>query len=180
MDSSRLRDYTPGQMSAGSGVSAVLSHGMRAYYLPVVCGLVLAASAFMPWMKMGDMGLGGVPSLAGLWVFGLGVLAVVLAVLSIVTRRNSRHPLLLVGLAAFAILLLGEKFLERSAADQLWARAQAEAIVQGRDAQEIALPVMGVGAYVGLTASSIITLFGLTIVVKRVSEPYAEAEDDDV
>ena len=160
-------------------MSGVLSHGMRGYYLPAVCGLVLVASAFMPWLTMGDVELGGVPSLAGLWVLGLGVLAVVLAALSIVTRRNSRHPLLLVGLAAFAILLVGEKFLERTASDQLWARAQAQAIVQGSAVQEIPVPVMGIGAYVGLAASSIITLFGLTIVVKRVSKPYAEPEDDD-
>ena len=130
-------------------------------------------------MKMGDVGLGGVPSMAGLWVLALGALAVVLASLSIVTRRNSRHPLLLVGLVAFAILLMGERFLERSAADQLWARAQAQAIVQGETAPEVPVPVMGVGAYVGLAASSIITLFGLTIVIKRVSAPYAEPEDDD-
>ena len=117
--------------------------------------------------------------MAGWMVLGLGVLAVVLASLSIVTRRNSRHPLLLVGLAAFAVLLLGEKYLERSAADQLWARAQAQAIVQGEAAQDVPAPVMGVGAIVGLAASSIITLFGLTIVVKRASAPYAESEDDD-
>jgi hypothetical protein len=160
-------------------MSGLFSHGMRAYYLPAACGLTLAASAFMPWMKMGDVGLGGVPSMAGLWVLALGALAVVLASLSIVTRRNSRHPLLLVGLVAFAILLMGERFLERSAADQLWARAQAQAIVQGETAPEVPVPVMGVGAYVGLAASSIITLFGLTIVIKRVSAPYAEPEDDD-
>ena len=155
-------------------------HGMRAYYVPAVSGLVLAACAFMPWTRMGDIGLGGVPSMAGWMVLGLGVLTVVLASLSIVTRRNSRHPLLLVGLAAFAVLLLGEKYLERSAADQLWPRAQAQAIVQGEAAQDVPVPVMGVGAIVGLAASSVITLFGLTIVVKRASAPYAEPEDDDV
>ena len=34
-------------------------------------------------------------------MLGLGILAAVLALLSVVTRKNSRHPLLLVGLAAF-------------------------------------------------------------------------------
>ena len=55
----------------------------------------------MPWMFVGELGLGGVPSIAGLWVLGLGILAAVLALLSVITRKNSRHPLLLVGLAAF-------------------------------------------------------------------------------
>jgi len=116
--------------------------------------------------------------MAGFWVLGLGLLAILLASLSIITRRNSRHPLLLVGLAAFAILFLGERFLERSAADRLWARSQAQAIVRGDPVAELPSPVMGEGAYLGLTASSLITLFGLTIVVRRVVQPYAEPEDD--
>ena len=161
------------------GLSGVLQHSMRAYYLPIACGLVLAASAFMPWMMMEGRGLGGVPSLAGLWVLALGLLAVLLATLSIITRRNSRHPLLLVGLAAFAILLLGERFLERSTSDQLWARSQAQAIVRGMPAVDVPSPTMGIGAYMGLTAATVITLFGLTIVVRRVAQPYADPEDDD-
>ena len=44
-----------------SAVHRVLSHGMRAYYLPLAAGLVLAASAFMPWTMMGELRLGGVP-----------------------------------------------------------------------------------------------------------------------
>ena len=166
-------------MSVRGGLHAALHHSMRVYYLPLGCGLALAASAFMPWMTMGDRGLGGVPSVAGLWVLGLGLLAVLLASLSVVTRRNSRHPLLLVGLAAFAILWLGERFLERSAAEQLWARSQAQAIVQGTQAVELPPPAMGVGAYVGLTASLLIACFGLTIVVRQAAQPYAELEDDD-
>ena len=161
-------------------MTSVFRHGMRAYYLPAVCGLVLVASAFMPWMEMGDVALGGIPTTSGWLILALGVFAVVLASLSIVTRRNSRHPLLLVGLVAFATLFLGEQFLKRSAADQLWARTQAQAIVQGEAAEEIPIPIMGLGAIVGLAASSVITLFGLTIVVKRVSTAYAEPEDDDV
>ena len=166
-------------MSVREGLYGALHHSMRAYYLPLACGVALAVSAFLPWTRLGDRELGGVPSLAGLWVLGLGLLAVVLASLSVVTRRNSRHPLLLVGLAALAILWLGERFLERSAADQLWARSQAKAIVQGTTAVDLPLPAMGIGAYVGLTASLLITLFGLTIVVRQAARPYAEPDDDD-
>ena len=122
---------------------------MRAYYLPLTCGLALAASAFMPWMTMGTQRLGGVPTVAGMWVLGLGVLAFVLAALSIVTRRNSRHPLLLVGLAAFAILFLGERFLERSAADLIWARSQARSIVSGTPVSDVPVPDHGRGGLRG-------------------------------
>ena len=167
-------------MLVRESLSGALHHSMRAYYLPLTCGVALAASAFMPWMTMGDRRLGGVPSIAGLWVLGLGLLAVLLASLSVITRLNSRHPLLLVGLTAFAILWLGERFLERSAAEQLWAQSQAQAIVQGTPAVDVPLPAMGVGVWVGLTASLLITVFGLTIVVRQAAQPYAESEDDDV
>ena len=166
-------------MSVLAGLHSGLQHSMRAYYLPLISGLALAASAFMPWMKIGDQEFGGLPSAAGLWVLVLGLLAAVLALLSVVTRRNSRHPLLLVGLAASGILWLGERFLERSAADQFWARSQAQAIVQGTQAADIIPPGMAIGAYVGLAASLLITLFGLTIVVRQAARPYAEVEDDD-
>ena len=123
--------------------------------------------------------IGGLPSPAGFWVLGLGLLAVLLAVLSFITRKNSRHPLLLVGLAAFAILLTAERLLERSAAQQAWARSQANAIVGGDAPAVVPDPVMASGAWVGLSAAAVIALFGLTIVVRRAAQPYAEPEDDD-
>ena len=156
-----------------------MRHGMRAYYLPLAAGVLLAASAFMPWMLMGEVRVGGVPGVAGLWVLGLGVLAAVLAALSVVTRKNSRHPLLLVGLAAFAVLLTSERLMERQVSEQAWARAQARAIVAGGTPDELPDPAMAPGAWLGLSAAAAITLFGLTIVVRRAAQPYAEPEDDD-
>ncbi len=67
--------------------------GMRAYIIPLVAGVVLAASAFLPWVSVGDVTLTGVPELTALWVVGLGILAAILAILSLITRKNSRHPL---------------------------------------------------------------------------------------
>ena len=160
-------------------MGVALRHSMRAYYLPLAAGFVLATSAFMPWILMGEQRIGGVPSPAGFWVLSLGLLAVVLAALSFITRKNSRHPLLLVGLAAFAILLTAERLLERSAAQQAWARSEARAIVGGGAPATVPDPVMASGAWVGLSAAAIITLFGLTIVVRRVAQPYDEPEDDD-
>lgn len=166
-------------MSLSDQMGGVMRHSMRAYYLPLVAGGGLAVSAFLPWLNMGDQALGGVPEVAGLWVLGLGVLAITLAMASVVTRKNSRHPLLLVGLAAFAILLLGEQLMERAVVEQAWARAQARAIVQGGTAATVPEPTMAAGTYVGLVAAGVITLFGLTIVVRRVPQVYAEPEDDD-
>jgi hypothetical protein len=38
---------------------------------------------------------------------------------------------------------------------------------------------VGIGIYVGLVSSAILVAFGLTIVIKRVSQPYVIVETDD-
>ena len=153
---------------------------MRAYFIPLAAGLVLIASAFLPWMFLGDARVGGVPDPAGFWVLGLGVIAVTLAGLSLWTRKNSRHPLLVVGLAAFAITFLGYQWLSRSVNEAAWARAQAEAIVGNTPVQSPPPTAVGSGLYLGLAASVVLILFGLTIVIKKTPQMYAVSEDDDV
>ncbi len=158
----------------------MLRHSMRAYYLPICAGFLLAGSAFMPWILIGDNALGGIPSISGFWVLALAIIAVVLASLSVITRKNSRHPLLVVGLAAFAIVLLSEQWMQRAAVDQIWAQEQAVAIVQGEQAEiEIPATLMAGGGYLALVSSAIIILFGLTIVVRKTPSPYAVSENDD-
>jgi hypothetical protein len=153
---------------------------MRAYYIPVAAGSLLIVSAFLPWMAVGDVSLGGVPDPAAWWIFGLGATAVLLAGLSIWTRKNSRHPLLLVGLAAFAIMFLGYQWMSRAVRNSAWAQAQARAIVENVPAAAPPDTSVGMGIYLGLVAATVLVLFGLTIVVKRVPRAYAVPEDDDV
>ena len=78
------------------------------------------------------------------------------------------------------VLMTLEEMLKRAAIEQAWAHSQALAIVEqtapGREPETAA----GLGIYFGLIGSVILVLFGLTIVVKRVSRPYAEPEDDDI
>jgi len=153
---------------------------MRAYYIPASAGVLLMASGFLPWMMLGDVSLGGVPDPAGWWVFGLGVLAVLLAGLSIWTRKNSRHPLLLVGLAAFAVMFLGYQWMSRAVRNSAWAQTQARAIVENVPVGTPPDTAVGVGIYLGLVAATVLVLFGLTIVIKRVPRAYATPEDDDI
>jgi hypothetical protein len=153
---------------------------MRSYYIAASAGALLVASAFVPWMRVGDVPLGGVPDAAALWILGLGALAILLAGLSIWTRKNSRHPLLLVGLAAFAILFLGYQWMSRTVRDAAWAQAQASAIVNDMPAGAAPGTAVGPGIYLGLAGAIVLVLFGLTIVVKRVPRAYAVAEDDDI
>ena len=160
--------------------SALLGHSMRGYYVPILAGTMLVVSAFLPWILIDGTPNGGVPDMGGLWILGLGVAAVVLASLSIVTRKNSRHPILVVGLIALGILFLAYQVTSRSVTERAWVASQAVAIVEGVAAPPPPKATIGSGLYLGWAASAILTLFGLTIVVTRVSQPYALTEDDDV
>jgi hypothetical protein len=160
-------------------VIGIFRPGMRAYFVPLVAGLALAASAFLPWVIVGNVSIAGVPDVEALWVAGLGVIAAALAMLSLITRRNSRHPLLIIGLFALGITFLSWQIMPRAAGERAKTMAQAFAIVD--DAPEIAAPaaVVGIGIYLGLAASLALVAFGMTIVVKRASTVYVVAPADD-
>jgi hypothetical protein len=152
---------------------------MRGYYVPLIAGLVLIVSAFLPWISIGETTLLGIPNVPALWVAGLGAIASVLATLSLITRKNSRHPLLVVGLIALGIMVLSYRILPRSVSERAASLSQADAIVQGGEAAATPQALVGVGIYTGIAAAAAIALFGLTIVVKRVSRPYTVASHDD-
>ena len=153
--------------------------GMRAYFVPLVAGIVLAASAFLPWVIVGNVAITGVPDVEALWVAGLGAVAAVLALLSLVTRRNSRHPLLIVGLFALGITFLSWRIMPRAAGERAKTMAQAFAIVDDLPVQPAPAAVVGIGIYLGVAASLAIVAFGLTIVIKRASTAYVVAAPDD-
>ena len=153
--------------------------GMRAYLIPLAAGVALAASAFLPWVVVGGVSLRGVPGMAALWALGLGALSVVLATLSLITRRNSRHPLLVVGLAALGITYLSLQIMPRLAAEKALTASQALAIVEDRPPDSAPTALAGIGIYVGLGASAVLVAFGLTIVIKRASQPYVTADPND-
>src|SRR5437868_6563003 len=106
------------------GWRGIFRPGMRAYFVPFIAGIVLAISAFLPWVVVGEVRLSGFPDATGLWIAGLGALAATLALLSLITRRNSRHPLLLIGLIALGILFLSWQLLPRIVADRALTHSQ--------------------------------------------------------
>jgi hypothetical protein len=160
-------------------VRGMFRPGMRAYIIPLVGGVALAISAFLPWVIVGDVSLSGFPGMAALWVASLGVLAAVLATLSLITRKNSRHPLLVVGLAALGIVFLSWRIMPRLAGERALTVSQAYAIVQNRPVGEAPDVSAGSGIYLGLAASCVLVGFGLTIVVRRATTPYVVADPDD-
>lgn len=153
--------------------------GMRAYIIPLLAGVALSVSAFLPWVTVGDVALPGVPDATGLWIVALGALAAVLAVLSLITRKNSRHPLLLVGLVALGIVFLSSRIMPRTVGSRARTRSQAVAIVEHAPVGEAPAVVIGEGIYLGLIASAVLVGFGLTIVIKRAATPYVAPDPDD-
>ncbi len=160
-------------------MNGIFRPGMRAYFVPLVAGIVLAVSAFLPWVIVGNVSINGVPDVEALWVAGLGALAAVLALLSLVTRKNSRHPLLIVGLSALGITFLSWQIMPRAAGERAKTMAQAFAIVDDMPAAPAAEAAVGIGIYLGIAASLALVAFGLTIVVKRASQVYVVASPDD-
>ena len=162
------------------GWRGIFRPGMRAYFIPLVAGIVLVVSAFLPWVVVGEVRLIGFPDMTGLWIVGLGALAAVLALLSLITRKNSRHPLLLIGLIALGIMFLSWQLMPRIVADRALTRSQALAIVENTPVGAAPPTSVGQGIYLGLVAACAIVGFGLTIVLKRVAQPYAPPADDDL
>jgi hypothetical protein len=128
---------------------------------------------------VGDVPLTGVPDTPALWVAGLGAMAAVLALLSLITRKNSRHPLLLVGLVALGITFLSWRVMPVAAGERALTVSQAVAIVDGGSLGEAPKALAGIGIYLGLAASAVLVGFGLTIIVRRVKQPYMMATPDD-
>jgi hypothetical protein len=162
-------------------VRDMLRPGMRGYLVPLAAGIMLTVSAFLPWVIIGEYSRRGVPDLWAIWIAGLGALASVLATLSMITRKNSRHPLLVVGLLALGLTFLAWRIVPRAAEQGARTWAQAVAIVDGASAAAIPEPhaLAGIGIYVGLVAAIVLVCFGLTIVLRRASQAYVVSDPDD-
>jgi hypothetical protein len=160
-------------------LSVIFRRGMRGYFVPLAAGVALSLSAFLPWVIVGGVSMQGIPDVPALWVAGLGALAAVLALLSLVTRKNSRHPLLIVGLVALGIMFLSWRILPRTAGERALTISQAFAIVENTPMGAAPIAEVGSGIYIGLAAAAVLVAFGLTIVVRRVSQPYIAPDPDD-
>jgi hypothetical protein len=76
-------------------------------------------------------------------------------------------------------MFLSWKIMPRTAGERALTVKQAFAIVENTPMVMTTTADVGVGIYVGLAASSVLVLFGLTIVVKRAAQPWAVAQPDD-
>ena len=133
----------------------------RPYVLSLIGCLALATAAFLPWLRLGDVGLPGIPDPAGYFVLGLGVLGALLSGVGIISRRNTRQALVLVGLAGLTTLIVVWVRGPATIADRAQARAEAVALVDNVAVQPVPTVRIGAGLILGITASAIIAAVGL-------------------
>ena len=135
---------------------------MRSPLLPLVGSVALTASALLPWLRLGDVGLAGVPDPAGYFVLVLGVVGVCLSVIRILTRRDTGQWLMLVGLAALTTLVVVWRTGPQTVADRAQAHAEAVAIVDNVPAPPVPVVGIGYGLMLGLAGAATIAVAGLT------------------
>jgi len=136
-------------------------HMVRPFYVSMAGSVVLAASVFLPWLRIGSVPLAGVSDPAGFFVLGLGVFGVLLSAAGIFMRRNMRQGLMLVGLAGLTTLAVIWRTGPSTIADRAQARAEAVALVDKVAVQPPPRVAIGPGLLVGLAASAVVASVGL-------------------
>lgn len=132
----------------------------RSHYLALVGSVALAAATFLPWLRLGEVGLAGIPDPAGFFVLALGVVGLLLSLVSILTRRDMRPGLVLVGLAGLTTLAVVWLTGPATIADRAQARAEAVALVDNVPAQPVPPVGVGFGLIVGIAAAAAIGAAG--------------------
>lgn len=134
----------------------------RPHFVSLAGSAALAGAAFLPWLRLGDVGLTGLPDPAGFFVLGLGILGVVLSAIGLRPGRDTRPWLVLVGLAGATTLVLVWMTGPGTVAERAQARAEAVALVDNV-AVEPPPPVrIGAGVLVGLAGAALVVAAGMT------------------
>jgi hypothetical protein len=134
----------------------------REYLLSLIASVTLAGAAFLPWLRLGTIGLPGIPDPAGFFVLGLGVLGVVLSGVGLSTRRDPRQALVLIGLAGLTTLIVVWWTGPATIAERAQARAEAVALVDSVAVQAVPPVSIGPGLILGLAAAVSVAGAGLT------------------
>lgn len=125
-------------------------------------GGLLAASAFLPWFRVGSVTLAGVPDPTGYFVLAVGALAAIAAVAGVVARREPRRELLLAGIAGVTALAVVWWVAPSTLADRAQARAEAISIVDQTPLSPPPPIRVGYGVPVGLLAALVLAGVGLS------------------
>jgi hypothetical protein len=132
------------------------------YRVSLVGSAAMAVSAFLPWLRVGDVSLAGIPDPAGFFVVAVGVLGVVLSAAGLLSRRDPRYLLVLAGLAGVTTLGVVWRSGPATVAERAQARAEAISIVDNVPLQQVPPVRTGTGLFVGLAGAIAVTGVGLT------------------
>ena len=155
---------------------------MRVSILSLIGSIALTASAFLPWIRLGDVGLAGIPDPAGFFVLVLGLFGVVLSVIRVFVRRDTRQWLVLVGLAGLTTLVVVWLTGLRTVEDRAQAHAEAVAIVDNVAVPPVPAVRVGAGLILGLAGAAAVAVAGLSGAFGRVEleqNPRTSAEGPD-
>lgn len=135
----------------------------RVYLVSLAGSAALAASGFLPWLRIGEVGLTGVPDPAGFFVVAVGLSGVLLSALGLWSRRDPRQLLVLAGLAGLTTLAVVWRSGPLTIAERAQARAEAIAIVDNVSAP--AVPPVGAafGLFVGIAGAALTAVAGLSL-----------------
>ncbi|MEQ1910288.1 MAG: hypothetical protein ABMA15_15785 [Vicinamibacterales bacterium] len=135
---------------------------MRSSILSLIGSIALTASAFLPWLRLGDVGLPGIPDPAGFFVLALGIVSLLLSGVGAFTRRDVRPWFVLLGLAGLTTLAVVWRTGPATIADRALSRAEAVSIVDGVPIQPVPPVRVGSGLLVGLVGAMMIAAAGVS------------------
>jgi len=133
----------------------------RDYVVSLAGWAGLGASAFLPGLRIGEVGLPGIPDPAGFFVLGLGVVGVLASIVGVVSGRNTRQGLVLVGLAGLTTLAVVWYNGAATIADRAQARAEAVAIVDNVPVLPVPAVHTAFGLLLGLAGAASVAGVGL-------------------
>jgi hypothetical protein len=133
----------------------------------IVGALAVAASPLLPWLRVGDVGLRGIPDPAGIFVLALGVVCLILSLA--VAPRRKRHPFaqLLAAVAAVTTLAVVWRTAPGTVADRAQAHAQAVALVDNVPVAPVPPVSAGIGIFVGVAGGLVVATAALLDQVRR-------------
>jgi hypothetical protein len=130
--------------------------------LALIGGAALATSPFLPWVRIGSVLMKGIPDPAALFVLALGLAALVVSVVSAISRRRAPYALLLIGLAALTTLAVVWRTGPAAVALRAQARAEAVALVDNVPVQPVPAVSAAAGLYVGIAGALLVAVVGIS------------------